>query len=219
MGKRLYRAMLSKAKLGKENAYWLRTAFKAPGMEYSTLWMPAFEGLENPNASKMFQYGHVFVTLNISNAYRYALGNPYRLEFIRAIAESLKVLQHIDELLAYHISRDFPEVIRLIEKADQAVVLEIKGISRCRLQSETGSDYIDGAIADYELMKTHPGFRAPCAFRVKNLSALDIVAIHDLSAWPSEEVHDSDFQPDPLRVCKVRRDPADWLAGYSSTTG
>jgi hypothetical protein len=92
LGRAILRRLRSHATISHEEDIRLHFAFgKAPGAEYSTLWLSAFRGLDGGGQSH-FEYGHFFATLNMGNAYRYAL-NPYRSEFLQAIAESMKLLR------------------------------------------------------------------------------------------------------------------------------
>jgi hypothetical protein len=103
------------------------------------------------------------VTLNIGNAYAYALGNPYRSEFILALAESLKVLESVGHPLPASVADRFPEVDRAIRKPSSPVVLELRGLRRERLLTEKGGDDIDRELQNFLYMQRFPGLSSPTA--------------------------------------------------------
>jgi hypothetical protein len=88
--RRILKALREVSNLDASSDWQLLTHFSCPGSDYSGLWYPALKHLETGDKLN-YEYGAVFVTLNLSNAYRYAL-NPQRSEFCRAVSESLKVL-------------------------------------------------------------------------------------------------------------------------------
>jgi hypothetical protein len=87
--------------------------------------------------ASQFAYGHFFATLNIANAYRYAR-NTYRSEFILAVAESLKLLNHLGHPLPQRLEIDYPRVAEAIHSPSPPVVLELTGIRRERLMTAQG---------------------------------------------------------------------------------
>lgn len=147
--------------------------------------------------------------------YRYAIGNPYRSEFILAIKQSLKVLDHLGHLLPRSVTTHYPEVARLLENPSPPVVLELRGISRERLLSEKGGHDIEPALESFHRIQKSSGVNVPAAFRIRDIAPDDVVAVHDLADWASEEVHDSFWRPDAAKVAEVRRSVHDWLAKRS----
>jgi hypothetical protein len=111
------------------------------------------------------------------------------------------------------VATSYPEVARLLENPSPPVVLELRGIGRQRLSNERGSPDIDFEIEEFRVMQEHRGVNSPTAFRIRDVTAADVVAIHDLSEWPSEEIHDSFWRPEPAKVNEVRRSVNEWLTG------
>jgi hypothetical protein len=211
LGREIRRALLTNANLSPGQDSRLHFEFKgAPGREYSTLWVPALYELDDARDESHFQYGHFFATLNIANAYRYAM-TPFRSEFIQVLAESLKVLNHIGDPLPRTVATRYPEVARAIEYPSSPVVLELRGISRERLLGEKGSRDID-AVKSFHEMQAYPESNFPSAYRILDVSPADIIAVHDLSDWPNEEERDSSWRPDPSRVAEARHAVQEWLA-------
>jgi hypothetical protein len=211
LGREIRRALLKNANLSPGEDSKLHFEFKgAPGREYSTLWVSALRQLDENNDQSHFQYGHFFATLNIANAYRYAM-NPYRSEFIQALAESLKVLNHIGDPLPKTVATQYPEVARAIENPSSPVVLELRGISQGRLFGEKGSRDID-AVKSFNQMQAYPETNFPSAYRILDVTPADIIAVHDLHDWPNEEDRDSSWRPDPSRVAKARHSVQEWFA-------
>jgi hypothetical protein len=97
LGREIRRTLLAHYALSPDEDWRLHSLATGPGSESSSLWVSALRQLDEPsyNNQSLVEYGHFFVTLNIGNAYRYAIGNPYRSEFIRVLAESLKVLNNV----------------------------------------------------------------------------------------------------------------------------
>jgi hypothetical protein len=106
----------------------------------------------------------------------------------------------------------YPEVARLLENPSPPVVLELRGISRERLLSEKGAHDIAATVESFRMMQKFSGVNVPAAVRIRDVVLDDIVAVHDLSGWPSEEVHDSFWQPDASKVAEARHSVHDWLA-------
>jgi hypothetical protein len=140
------------------------------------------------------------------------LANPYRSEFIFALAESLKVLHNVGHELPRTVATRFPEIDRMIRHPSSPVVLELRGISRNRLLTERGGTDVDGHLRLFFDSLAFSGVNVPAAFRVRDVTAADVVAVHKLCDWPSEEVHDPFWQPEPLRVGRARQSVRDWLA-------
>jgi len=206
LGQEIRMALLTHAKVTPNEDFRLHFAFEGlPGSEYSSLWVPALRELDESRGGSHYSYGQFFATLNIANAYRYAIGNPYRSEFIRLIAECLKLLKHLGDSLPQTVASRFPHIQRAISEPSSPVVLELRGIARTRLLTAKGDDDIDGGLQCFFDMQEFEGFNAPCDFRVRNVTAGDVVAVHDLRDWPPDEVHDSSWRPDPAKVSQVRR--------------
>jgi hypothetical protein len=212
LGSQIRSALLEHARLSPNEDWILHTRFDCPGSEYSSLWVSALRQCDDSQDRSVFAYGYFFVTLNIANAYRYTISNPYRSEFICALAESLKVLQHIGHPLAGSVPASFPEIDRAIKNPSSPVVLELRGVSRDRLLTERGDHDIDGQVELFFKMQKFRGANDPAAFRVRDVTASDIVAVHALSDWPSDEADDVFWRPEPSKVSAARRSPQDWLA-------
>jgi hypothetical protein len=212
LGREILQALMEHARLKPDEGWRLGSVFQGPGSEYSSLWGPVLRQLDQPEALSVWEFGHFFVTANIANAYRYAIGNPYRSEFIRALAESLMVLNAVGHSLPLTVADRFPRVAHAINNPSSPVVLKLRGICRERLKTERGDNNIDVDLQSILDMMVDPGVRAPAAFRVRDVSAADIVAVHDLSNWPASDVHDSAWRPEPSNVAAGRRSVQDWLA-------
>ena len=210
LAREILSALLDCAKLSPGEESRLHFAFNGPGSEYSTLWVSALRDQDKADGRTAFGYGHFYVTLNIGNAYRYAIGNPYRSEFLLAIAMSLKVLEHEGHPLPHEIETRYPEVHKAITIASPPAVLEVRGISRDRLLTENGDTNIDAHLRLYHMDGLTSRVNMPLAFRVLSVSAAEIIAIHDLSDWPKEELQDSMWQPKPERVAEVRLSVREW---------
>ena len=209
LGREIRKALFDCAKLSPGQDAHLHFAFKGPGSEYSSLWVPALRDLDTADGRTAFGYGHFYATLNVGNAYRYAIGNPYRSEFLLAIAESLKVLEHEGHPLPHEIAARYPAIHDAITTPSPPVVIEVCGISRNRLLTENGDTDIDADLSLTDDLGM-PGVNIPLAFRIMGVRAMEIVAIHDLSDWPIEEVDDSMWQPNAEKVAAVRFSTHDW---------
>jgi hypothetical protein len=216
LGRQVRRALLTHAKLAPNEDWLLHSVFIEADSENLVLGVSALRQLDDPDERSHFAYGHFFVTLNIGNAYRYTIGNPYRSEFILALAESLKVLDHVGHPLPHRVATCFPEIHRIIKNPSSPVVLELRGICRERLLTEKGGHDIDAELQCFIDMGRFPGLSAPAAFRVRDVTAADIVAVHDLRDWPSDEVHDGVWRPDQSKVAAARRSVEHWLAEASA---
>jgi hypothetical protein len=180
-------------------------------MKYSSLWVPALLELDGEGRSH-YDYGHFFVTLNIANAYRYTIGNPYRSEFIQALAESLKVLAQIGDPLPMTVETEHPQVAHLINDPSPPVVLEMTGISRERLLNAKGGEDIEAELQSFIDMQMYPGVNACADFRIQSVTPADIMAVHDLRNWSAEDVGDSSWKPDVSKVAATRYSPQDWVS-------
>ena len=61
-------------------------------------------------------------------------------------------------------------------------------------------------------MQAYPEINFPSAYRILEVTRADIIAVHDLSDWPTEEHRDSSWRPDRSRVDEVRQPVQQWLA-------
>jgi hypothetical protein len=78
---------------------------------------------------QLFVYGHFFAALNIANAYRYAIRNPLRSEFLLMISTGLKLLARIGNAsTANELESRYPAVLQLIKNSPPPVVIELTGI-------------------------------------------------------------------------------------------
>lgn len=208
LGREIWRAILAHWRLSSAEGWKLHYVSDS---ELSALWVPALRQLDEPNEQSLIEYGHFFTTLNIGNAYRYAL-NPYRSEFIQVLAEGLKVLNRVGHELPKAVVNRFPDIDQMIRKPSSPVVLELRGVSKDRLLTEQGSADIEGDLLLSRDCLALAGVNAPAAFRVRDVTVRDVVAVHDVSRWSSEEVHDPFWQPDPSKVREVRKMAHEWLA-------
>jgi hypothetical protein len=209
LGRLIRHALLTIASVEPKHDYLLHQLFESAGSKHSGLCVPALQQVDCPQENSVFDYGSFFVTMNISNAYRYAL-SPYRSEFIRVLAESLKVLQQHGHPLVASFVDQYPVVARLISAPSPPVVLEFRGIRKSRLSPEKSGDSIELMLEiDFELMGV-PGASTPGAYRIHDVNHADIIAVHDVRAFAGEE-HDVMWKPDPQRVAQIRCAPKDWL--------
>jgi len=211
LGQDILRALRTHAKVTPDEDAKLHFVFKGrPGAEYSDLWLPAFKGLDSDDY-RHFKYGHFFATLNIANAYRYAL-NPYRSEFLRAIAESIELLRDLGDPLPDTLPSKYPRIASAIESPSPPVVLELRGITAEKLLTAEGDSDIQGQIENWSDMQTYSGVNAPVDFRICYLVSGHIVAIHDLSSYTREMIGDGAWQPDESQLKAARHLPGDWAA-------
>jgi hypothetical protein len=157
-------------------------------------------------------YGQLFGSLNIAVAYRHILENPYRSEFIRVLAETLKILAHLGDPLPNLIATQYPDVARLIEHPSAPVVLELCGITQNRLLRENGASNIEVELMLLDDMQENPGMFVPLSFRIADVTPDDIVAVHDLSAWSIGDDLNAMWSPEASKVAEVRQPPTRWLA-------
>src|SRR4051812_16248347 len=59
---------------------------------YNSPGLSALRSVHAREEGHQLVYGHFFTTLNIATAYRYAIGNPLRSEFLLVISDGLKLL-------------------------------------------------------------------------------------------------------------------------------
>jgi hypothetical protein len=207
LGRQIYRALSKYADFGSALGFY--SVFS--GLPHALLCKLALQDLDGNNDRSHFKYGHFFVTLNIANAYRYAIANPYRSEFMFALAESLNVLKAKGDSLVSKVPVEFPEVARAIENPPPPVVLELKGIARGRLTTAKGDKDIEPEIETFKTMQCFDGVNVPADFRIRTVTSSDIVAIHDLRDWPAEEPNNTFWRPDSSKVAAVRFGVRDWL--------
>jgi len=203
--------LLRRANLSPENDFHLHFAFTGPGVEHSVLWISALRELDGGNDQSHFKYGHFYATLNRANAYRYAIGNPYRSEFILALAKSLEVLRSTGDPLPDKVASDYPAVARAIENPSPPIVIELQGISPDRLMTAKGNSDIKFELESFRRMQLHNGLNAPADFRVEHVTPADIVAVHDLCDWPVDELDDDTWRPNESKVGEVRISVQNWL--------
>lgn len=98
----------------------------------------------------LFVYGHFFATLNIGDAYKYAVCNPFRSEFLWSISVGLKFLARCDAApTVRELEGRYPEIMELINWPPAPVVVELKGIEKSRLSNEDGSKAVVPRIISY----------------------------------------------------------------------
>lgn len=113
----------------------------------------------------------------------------------------------------------FPEVDRVIKNPSSPVVLEMRGLSKERLLTERGGHDVEALIQLFFRLEAHPDSSVPANFRTREVTAADIVAVHDLRDWPADEVNDSRWRPDPAKVAAARWSAKDWLRYRARTLG
>jgi hypothetical protein len=214
LGRAIRRALLRHAKLSANDDFQLNFIFNssATGVECSSPWVEALRQLDSPEAGSYFTYGHFFATLNKANAYRYAVCNPYRSEFIQVLAETLKLLASLGDALAQSVAYDYPEIANAIENPSPPVVLELMGIARERLLTAQGSHDIEPTLEFFRDMEMEPGVSVPADFTIRDVTSADVVVVHDLRDWPMEEIGEGSWRPDESKVADVRFSVRDWLA-------
>jgi hypothetical protein len=218
LGREIRSALLETYSLSPKEDWRLHFLVKGPGSDSSGLWVSALRQLDDPQDKSLIEYGHFFATLNIGNAYRYAIDNPYRSEFILALAESLKILESAGHPLPKSVASRFPEVDRLIRAPSSPLVLELRGISHDRLRTEDGGRDVDARIELFLSVQLYSGVNDPAAFRIQTVTARDVVAVHLLDGLSAKEVEDSFWQPSPSNVAAMRLPVHEWLA-HSSDLG
>jgi hypothetical protein len=163
-----------------------------------------------------FVYGHFFATLNIGHAYRYAVRNPVRSEFLHAISAGLKLLERNNaSLSATTIANRHPAILQLIAAPPPPVVIELTGIDEERLSNEDGGKPAAPQIELYLEMAREPGVDAPASFRIDNVTRRDVVAVHDLSCWAADDILPPPWTPDSAAIAIVRKEPQQWLSNQS----
>jgi len=185
------------------NQRFSRARCESPGLM-------ALRSMHDRDRQGQYAYGHFFATLNIGNAYRYAVGNPLRSEYLLTISDSLKILRGFEDPLVDEVPSRYPEVVRAIESSSPAVVLELTNIDEGRLTLATGGSEIEPEIEDF-LAFPEQGW--PAAFRIENVKPSDVIAVHDLSDWSRDDiVPSSRWRPNPDRVAIVRKSAEQWRA-------
>lgn len=161
----------------------------------------------------LFVYGQFFGTLNLGHAYRYAVRNPFRSEFLHSISVGLTLLERCGAApQANEIGRRHALVSELINKPSPPVVLELAGIAESRLSNENGSKPVAPQIELYLSLADQPGVDAPASFRVSDVTPSDVAAVHDLRGWSPDDIESPPWQPDRDRVAAARKNPKRWLA-------
>jgi hypothetical protein len=211
LGQLILSALRHHAGINERDDINLHSAFSdLPGAEYSVLWASAFKNLNGAGRTH-FEYGHFYATLNIGNAYRYAL-SPYRSEFMLAIAEGMKLLQHLGDSLPEALPDKYPKIARAIMNPSTPVVIELRQISSTRLQTDNGNSQLQDELTLFNAMQEFEGLSAPLAFRIRDVAPSDIVAIHDLSDWKREDIGDIGWRPTEAQIKEVRQSPSCWRA-------
>jgi hypothetical protein len=188
------------------------SALQGPGTELSSLWWPALGRLVAPQRGRsLFEYGSFFVTLNLANAYRYAVNNPYRSEFLQVLAESLRFLKYHDHSLSREWMSRFPEVAERLRTSGDPVVLEIRNITKSQLLGEDGREDIDGLVSLHLKMQSIEGVNCPSAFHLNGLTPNEIAAVHDLRNWELGSVPPPIWQPTDEQVRAARISTSRWL--------
>jgi len=168
------------------------------------------------DAQSHFEYGHFFATLNITIAFRYSR-NPFGSEFIQAIHESLRLLDHFGDPLPQQVPIDYPNLARRLETPSSPVVLELTGIGRERLLTAKGSSDIAFALEIYRDMEQEPGINAPVDFRISGVTPADVAAVYDLRKWPLDELDSlAPLRSETPSVAAVRCSVQEWLATSTS---
>jgi hypothetical protein len=218
LAREIYQAILKHAGLPRSDAWQLYAPLSkklgtgVPALEREALWRSAFSQLDEDTDWALFVYGHFCATLNIANAYRYTIRNPFRSEFVLALADGLRVIQLLGEQLPETVSTRYPEVDRLIKNPSPPVVLELRGITQERLQQDNGGGNVSDELKTFDLMQKHSGSsNVPAAFRIKGVTSADIIAVHDVSGWAPEELDNGFWRPDAERVAASRYSVKDWL--------
>jgi hypothetical protein len=151
----------------------------------------------DPSAKGLFSYGAFFVTLNLGNAYRYALNNPFRSEFLRALHGGVSLLRRLNDPMAMEAPKLFPAVHNLLQ---------------ARYLREDGGEAAAVEIELFLQMGELPGVNMPASFRAYEVSPADVLAVHDLADWVAFEVPDPPWQPNPSMVAAARFQPDVWAA-------
>ena len=153
--------------------------------------MAAVSKLTQSEATTRFDYTNCYATLNMANAYRYIIGNPYRSELLRALGESLKVLHNLEDPLPKALSEKYPRLERALSDSSGPVALELKGIRYKRLTVDDGSKNVDDELIMWTQMTSAPGKTYRLSFRIKKVRPSDIIAVHDLREWQGEVTKDA----------------------------
>src|ERR1700730_1137942 len=100
----------------------------------------------------------------------------------------LKVLENLDDPLPKALITSYPKVYDLIENPSPPVVLELQGLGAQRLLTEQGDEDIRPLLERYWKRQGLSGVASPDAFRVREVSPVDIVAVRDLRTWRPEDI-------------------------------
>ena len=177
------------------------------------LCVAALRQIVNPEAISRYEYRHFYATLNQAHGYRYAIGNPYRSELLRALAEGLMVLSRLGDPLPKTFSSRYPGVERALCDTSGPVALELKGIRYKRLVADNGSSRksVDDELGMWNQMKSGSGKSYRLAFRIKKVRPSDIVAVHDLRDWRGNVPLAPWLIPESF-ITKARMSPESWLS-------
>jgi hypothetical protein len=212
LGRAIRDAIFTVTRIPPDEAFRLHSCTERLGLECRSPWVSALLVSDGDCGSPAFCYDHFCVSLAQSIAYRYTLGNPYRSEFIHALADGLEVLEALGHSLPRTVESRFPRVHSALTKPSSPVVLEIGRVCKERLRTDEGRENIDIDLELYDLDGEDPTISMPGEFRVLDITADDIIAVHDLSDWPSEEDRNPPWRPEPSRVSASRRLTRDWIA-------
>lgn len=172
------------------------------------LWVRSLPYITGSGSEGRFGYGAFFITSSIERAYRYALCNPYRSEFMQSVAGGCAISRHLSADL--HRKLDdlrgkYPECFSVMEAPPMPVVLEISGVHTQDLQTEEGTSSIE---VDLELIKLFSDFGEDpqVSLRLTRLERSNIIAVHDLKYW------DADRRPNIASVAGVKVDAQAWVS-------
>jgi hypothetical protein len=212
LGRQIHAALLEWAGVNQAESWKMFSALQGPGSELSSLWWPALGRLVAPQEGRsLFEYGCFFVTLNLANAYRYAVNNPYRSEFLQVLAESLRFLKYHNHWLSREWMSRFPEVAKRLKSCGDPVVLEIRNITKNQLLGEDGHQDVDSLVSLHLEMQAFEGVNCPSAFRLSGLTPNQIAAVHDLRDWEVGSVPPPIWQPTDEQVRAASITKSRWL--------
>jgi hypothetical protein len=211
LGRQIHAALLEWAGVSQAESWKMMLALQGPGSELSSLWWPALERLAAPHGRSLYDYGSFFVTLNLGNAYRYAVNNPYRSEFLQVLAESLGFLKYHNHPISQEWMSRFPEIAQHLECCGDPVVLEIRNITKSQLLGDDGREDVDELISLYLEMQSYEGVNCPSAFRLSEVTPNEIAAVHDLRNWEVGLVPMPPCQPTDEQVGAARITTSRWL--------
>jgi len=177
------------------------------------LWLKSLPYILGAKSKAYFDYGSFFVTGSRAVAYRYAVGNRYRSEFIRSLAGGIEVAKGINpsetKRILAQLEREEKELFAAIQSPSYPVVLEINGLNIEEFEAENVDENIDCSLI---LMSglLDGNVDPQISFRLKKIHAENIIAIHDLKEW------DINTAPCDDTVQAVRCSRDQWIAGYAN---